>query len=495
MAKITFADKSQTKPYSPAKFNAQDANEIKAVVNALENGWSPVFSLVADGERRVLQVSDWISGGGDKPETGMYVGEDGYVSELIDGADVRGAAGSQWTNSVYGIEYNETTFGIGVGISADVTSRVTIKGSTNDDTKYALWLLNSDNESIIKAKNDGSVHFDTSTLWANAGGVFKGNVNTDGNIGRPSAQMVATNYGRPDLHGLISIENNYADKESALTFYAKVSDDTWRQTFSLFQSFVDYDNTVGAYHTVSGVHTPGPGTDVLNIMWWDNNSSYANAGPITILKEHTLPPDNSFVFGGEKVLMADGFAAGTKTSIVGFSFENRMGNGWARFGPESGNNLGIEIGYNTGASTAFVSSYDRTASIFKVLTLEGSDINVNIVDGTYISSNNANATRQWINQNTDTTSSSSRAKSVLTAGDRSLTLQAIHGDHLYIDRTASTILYVTQNNVIQATFGATGVLDVIAGYSVNGAAGADGTFTTVDSKTVTVSKGIITSIV
>ena len=55
--------------------------------------WSPIFATVADGERRVLQVSDWAGGEGTKPATGAYLGETGFVATAAEATDVRGAAG------------------------------------------------------------------------------------------------------------------------------------------------------------------------------------------------------------------------------------------------------------------------------------------------------------------------------------------------------------------------------------------------------------------
>lgn len=66
-----------------------------------DDGWSPVFAVVSDGERRVLQVADWTGGSGTKPATGKYVGTTGLVDAIGDGVDVRGPAGAgggaDWT--------------------------------------------------------------------------------------------------------------------------------------------------------------------------------------------------------------------------------------------------------------------------------------------------------------------------------------------------------------------------------------------------------------
>lgn len=57
-------------------------------------GWSPQFSVVIDGDRRVLRVIDWTGGEGPKPATGLYVGASGLVASIGDGIDIRGPAGS-----------------------------------------------------------------------------------------------------------------------------------------------------------------------------------------------------------------------------------------------------------------------------------------------------------------------------------------------------------------------------------------------------------------
>jgi hypothetical protein len=57
-------------------------------------GWSPILSLQTDGDRRVLQVTDWAGGEGTKPAVGGYVGVTGVVVSIGDAIDVRGPAGS-----------------------------------------------------------------------------------------------------------------------------------------------------------------------------------------------------------------------------------------------------------------------------------------------------------------------------------------------------------------------------------------------------------------
>lgn len=56
-------------------------------------GWSPVLSLVADGNRRVFQVVNWVGGSGTPPATGGYIGLSGLVSSISSAVDVRGSPG------------------------------------------------------------------------------------------------------------------------------------------------------------------------------------------------------------------------------------------------------------------------------------------------------------------------------------------------------------------------------------------------------------------
>lgn len=65
------------------------------------------------------------------------------------------------------------------------------------------------------------------------------------------------------------------------------------------------------------------------------------------------------------------------------------------------------------------------------------------------------------------------------------------GKKLLFSSWGDTNLYRASANVLKTD----DLLDAVLGFQVNGVAGVDGSFTTVDGKTVTVTKGIITSIV
>ena len=60
-----------------------------------DRAWTPVLSLVADGDRRVFAV-DWANGSGLKPVTG-YLGSSGVTSVLAEALNVRGSTGAAGT--------------------------------------------------------------------------------------------------------------------------------------------------------------------------------------------------------------------------------------------------------------------------------------------------------------------------------------------------------------------------------------------------------------
>lgn len=65
------------------------------------NGWTPILSLIDDGERNVLQIVDWVGGMGTKPDTG-YLGTDGIVSDISQATDIRGQQGIRGIDGIDG---------------------------------------------------------------------------------------------------------------------------------------------------------------------------------------------------------------------------------------------------------------------------------------------------------------------------------------------------------------------------------------------------------
>lgn len=118
------------------------------------DGWSPVFSVVTDTTRRVLQVSDWQGGQGTKPATGLYVGATGLTATLATAVDIRGSAGAAGAGSGDVISTNNLS-----DLTSAATARTNLgllSASTHAATDFPL------------VSNNGS-EFTASTFRANIG--------------------------------------------------------------------------------------------------------------------------------------------------------------------------------------------------------------------------------------------------------------------------------------------------------------------------------------
>lgn len=51
-------------------------------------GWSPILAVVADGNRKVYQVTGWVGGTGTAPATGLYIGATGFESNIANAVDI-----------------------------------------------------------------------------------------------------------------------------------------------------------------------------------------------------------------------------------------------------------------------------------------------------------------------------------------------------------------------------------------------------------------------
>lgn len=58
------------------------------------DGWSPILAVISDGERRVLQLTDWTGGEGTEPASGTYLGASGLTAVIGDAVNIRGATGT-----------------------------------------------------------------------------------------------------------------------------------------------------------------------------------------------------------------------------------------------------------------------------------------------------------------------------------------------------------------------------------------------------------------
>lgn len=89
--------------------NGLDGNDGNDGISGT-NGWSPMFALVSDAERRVLQLTTWTGGTGDAPQgAGQYLGPAGLVSTPAEALDLRGAQGSAGINGIDGVDATPIT--------------------------------------------------------------------------------------------------------------------------------------------------------------------------------------------------------------------------------------------------------------------------------------------------------------------------------------------------------------------------------------------------
>ncbi|CCH00290.1 hypothetical protein FAES_2281 [Fibrella aestuarina BUZ 2] len=84
-----------TPPAPPRSIKAEYlADGIDQMIDMLSvNTWAPVFGLVSDGLRLVIQIVDWTGGLGPKPNTGEYIGTTGRVANIADAVSIRGTQG------------------------------------------------------------------------------------------------------------------------------------------------------------------------------------------------------------------------------------------------------------------------------------------------------------------------------------------------------------------------------------------------------------------
>lgn len=71
----------------------EDGLPIAIEVPQGDAGWSPLLAVATDGNRRVLQIVDWVGGEGAKPGVG-YIGATGVVASIANGVDIRGPQGT-----------------------------------------------------------------------------------------------------------------------------------------------------------------------------------------------------------------------------------------------------------------------------------------------------------------------------------------------------------------------------------------------------------------
>lgn len=73
-----------------------DGNLVQLEAVAAITSWSPNLAVVSDGERSVLKLQGWSGGSGTEPTAfvGQYLGNEGFVADIAQAINVRGATGA-----------------------------------------------------------------------------------------------------------------------------------------------------------------------------------------------------------------------------------------------------------------------------------------------------------------------------------------------------------------------------------------------------------------
>lgn len=100
------------------------------------NGWSPLMAIVADGERRVMQITGWTGGTGTPPASPVYVGPTGFVALIANATDIRGAAGGGGGSGTVTSVTGATANGFVVSTTNPTTTPVVTVGTSITGIAY-----------------------------------------------------------------------------------------------------------------------------------------------------------------------------------------------------------------------------------------------------------------------------------------------------------------------------------------------------------------------
>jgi hypothetical protein len=131
-------------------------------------GWSPVLAVVTDGERRVLQVADWVGGEGTKPASGQFIGSTGFVATAAQAVDIRGAQGATGATGA-------------TGPAANAFNVIAVAGQNNvvaEQANDTLTLVAGANISITTNDVTDSVTISSTAVAQNTFAVVTGNTGT-----------------------------------------------------------------------------------------------------------------------------------------------------------------------------------------------------------------------------------------------------------------------------------------------------------------------------
>lgn len=140
---------------------AQDLEAALRIVDGLmivstpgtagDDGWTPAFAIVTDGERRVLRITGWTGGDGDAPATG-FLGASGLVADAASAVDLRGPQGQQGDTGNRGVQGPQGEFYIEIFHNATAAPSTPTGGSfdiaTGVLTPPADWTITPEAQGV-----------------------------------------------------------------------------------------------------------------------------------------------------------------------------------------------------------------------------------------------------------------------------------------------------------------------------------------------------------
>lgn len=153
-------------------------------------GWSPILAVVNDGDRCVLQITNWTGGVGTKPATGQYLGVNGLVDNVADGTDIRGLRGSDGG----GLQYQFNGVDVGSPTSFDTMNFIGNVQLTDDGNVLTVEILGSP-DAVLSVNNvfpdvDGNVQLSPSDIGAEDTDNKRSNLENPSNTTYPTTQAV-----------------------------------------------------------------------------------------------------------------------------------------------------------------------------------------------------------------------------------------------------------------------------------------------------------------
>lgn len=104
------------------------------------NGWTPNIAIVADGERRVVQVLSWSNGSGTPPTTG-YLGSTGIVTDIAQATNIRGIQGVQGIQGATGATGAQGIQGIQGNAGTSAYQLAVLEGFVGTESEWLASLV------------------------------------------------------------------------------------------------------------------------------------------------------------------------------------------------------------------------------------------------------------------------------------------------------------------------------------------------------------------